>query len=127
MVRPFLLSATTTSATVPVSDPSGSPLARASAEGVAIPVRSLAVKGTGAAAGAAAGVAPGAAAAGASGAGTGGAAGAWAHASDASKSVTLNNNVMRLVIFMILSSGLRSLSPGGFLLKRRVDKSDNPR
>src|SRR6185437_15104048 len=100
-----------------VSEPSGSPLARASAEGVGMLVRSLSVMATG-------GVA-GAAAAGASGAAAGGVAGAWAHASDTIMRVTANN-AMRRVMFMILSSVSRSLSPGRLFLKAPVDQSDNP-
>src|SRR5258706_8024676 len=62
MVIPFLLSATVTSLEVPVSDPSGSPLTRASAAGAATSVRAPAADIPGAGAGAAAGgAAPGAA------------------------------------------------------------------
>src|SRR5204863_7517909 len=73
MVRPFLLSLTTTSDTVPVSDPSGSPLARASAEGGGTFLMSWSAIITGGGAGAAAGAAPGAAGAAAAGAGAAGA------------------------------------------------------
>src|SRR5438034_9038146 len=102
MVRPFLLSLTTTSDTVPVSDPSGSPLARAAAEGGGTFLMSWSVIITGGGAGAAAGAAPGAAGAAAAGSGAGGVAGAWAHASDTIRRATAKI-AMRRVIVMILS------------------------
>src|ERR1700687_277618 len=52
MVIPFFASLTVTSLAVPVSDPSGSPLARASAVGTGAPATSASVIGTGFAAGA---------------------------------------------------------------------------
>src|SRR5512142_664710 len=95
---------------LPVSEPSGSPLARASAAGVGVFLMSWSVIITGAGADAAA-----------AGAGV---AGAWAHASDTIRSATANN-AMRRVMFMILLSVSPSLFPDSLLLKRRVDQSDN--
>src|SRR5260370_20619745 len=60
MVAPFLASVTVTSLAVPVSEPSGSPLARASAVGTGAPATSASVIGCGAGAGAAAGATAGA-------------------------------------------------------------------
>src|ERR1035438_109731 len=54
-VRPFLASETETSATVPVREPSGSPLARSSGLGASMDFTSTSVRGTGAAAGGEAG------------------------------------------------------------------------
>src|SRR5216683_4791348 len=54
-VRPFLLSETTISLTVPVSVPPGSPLAKSSFEGPVIAAKAASVIGTGAAVGFAAG------------------------------------------------------------------------
>src|SRR5258707_15843763 len=48
MVAPFLASVTVTSLAVPVSEPSGSPLARASAVGTGAPATSASVIGFGA-------------------------------------------------------------------------------
>src|SRR5258706_13268837 len=60
MVAPFLASVTVTSLAVPVSEPSGSPLARASAVGTGAPATSASVIGFGAGAGTAAGATAGA-------------------------------------------------------------------
>src|SRR5438270_6303461 len=83
-LRPFLESETVTSEAVPVRDPSGSPLARASAAGVAAFLRSASVKATGGGA-----FAEAAAAAGAGGAAAGWALGAWARQTEATHSVRI--------------------------------------
>src|SRR2546423_12525773 len=81
IVIPFLVSATVMSLAVPVSEPSGSPLARASAEGTGALARSASVMGFGA----------GVAGAAAAGAPAGVAAGAWAKPKGARQSVASRN------------------------------------
>src|SRR5712691_7820059 len=92
MVSPFLLSPTVTSLALPVSEPSGSPLACASAVGTGTFATSASVMAFGA------GVA-GAAAAGA-------AAGAWAKPTGARQSAASRNVSNLFVVVFILASSL---------------------
>src|SRR4051812_8593047 len=104
MVRPFLESATATSATVPVRDPSGSPLARVSGLGASTFFKSASVMGTGAAAGAA----------GVAGAAAG--AGLCATAKDAQRRAVV---VSRISLFICL------LSPDCLSHVRLIDHADD--
>src|SRR6266436_10443975 len=114
MVAPFLASVTVTSLAVPVSEPSGSPLARASAVGTGAPATSASVIGFGA--GAAAGA-------------TAGAAGVCAEpdgTKESASSASRNGRnlfVVIVIVILILSS---PLFPNCVLEIMFVQYTDNP-
>src|SRR6516162_2002687 len=109
-VRPFFMSPTGMSPTLPVMVPAGSPFALSAAAGAARFLMSASVIATGAGAGAAA---------------AGAAAGACANAALASARVDAIDRASRVRCMSRVFMGIPLLPPDGVLLIRRVDDTDD--